>query len=848
MGILSTRMTAAFILALFVAGCGGGAEGEGPDNNRILNSSVSSVNANSSSSAENSSVASSVTGSSDSSTSSSSSSSSNSSSSINSVSSSSGSSSSSANVSSSSSTSVIGGSLLPGAFTLSQTKLAFSAKRFGQVPATGTVAISLTGPDTAAVGVAFRNGAVQPSWLTVRIVGAAPNYSVLILINSTALPIGTQSSVVSIGTSDASGKILQYQDIELNYTVKNGVVIQSSPISVNAVFGHSTTAFSKSFLVQADSVRWAAKSDSPWVQVSANTLTGSMGMQFAIDTSNLSLGSSLATITVTNIDDPSDFSTISVSASLAAPTLVVSGSTLSFGGLSGLEMGAKPLDFSLSTGTNQYPWSLSFTPDNGMSWLAVGTTSGTVGDSKYSVLLTPNAKHLSMGTYGGQLRLSANVKGVQISSVILAGLTVDAQRIWVEAAGVGLSQFPSRQVLTRHVRVFNSLERSDVTWQASSNQSWLTVSPSGLGSNPIVLTADPTGLTPNQTYFADVAVTSSDPLITNQDSIRVGLWVGSSNPVDTLLPITATYLATSPVEPLVYVNDGATTITVYDVNSASLLSTFSGIGTKLGPMTLSQDGKQLFVADGPANNVLVIDLQSNKLLRVLSLTPLDPNIAPNFLLGLAYARPEGHPILAVPSRGEIFDGMTGQKFSVGLRGFGMITVSKDGHRIYMQSNLNSPTDIVMDEFRYSSVAVERLVATGHVVMSGHDDPYFPSNGRDIALNSDDSILIRASGSPYGFELANPLSLLGYDLKLAAPYPSSVECGWAGKCYGGITLAPTAQNIFVYDNAMNYLGSLSSGTLEMDSPQMALSADNTRIVLSAQDCCTVNRLRFITVLP
>ena len=62
----------------------------------------------------------------------------------------------------------------------------------------------------------------------------------------------------------------------------------------------------------------------------------------------------------------------------------------------------------------------------------------------------------------------------------------------------------------------------------------------------------------------------------------------------------------------VYVSDGrAGTVSVIDAHSYAVLATIK-VGKRPWGIVLSPDGKYLFAANGPSNDVSVVDLASNK--------------------------------------------------------------------------------------------------------------------------------------------------------------------------------------------------------------------------------------------
>ena len=99
-----------------------------------------------------------------------------------------------------------------GGFTLGASSASFSAREKGALPAPQNISITLTGSGASQVGAAFPAGQV-PTWLSVGITGGAPNYTLVLTVNTTDLSPAQRTATVSVGTADSSGNILQSQQV-----------------------------------------------------------------------------------------------------------------------------------------------------------------------------------------------------------------------------------------------------------------------------------------------------------------------------------------------------------------------------------------------------------------------------------------------------------------------------------------------------------------------------------------------------------------------------------------------------------------------------------------------------------
>jgi len=722
-----------------------------------------------------------------------------------------------------------GGGPKAGAFTLTTTSASFSAKRLGPNPDAVFIQMHVTGSGVAAVGAAYRQGSTPATWLEVNITGTAPNFAISLRPNTTALPVGTVTTTVSVGTADVSGNVLEYKDVQVSYSLRDGVSIAQAPQAVRATLGHSTTQFTRTVNVATDGATWSASVDVPWITVPAGNHQGAGSVTLNIDTTSLTPGANTGTLTVVNVNDSQDRATIAVQANIDLPSFEVTmNSAAPFGGTTGLEMQQRMVHVALATGTNTHPMTASFVPASGGNWLAVNGVPSVVGEAAADFALMPAATAVPRGTYSGNVEVTATVNGTQISRVLPVTLNVDTQRIWASTNGVGLSSFPSRQTLTRTLRVFNSLDRNDVPLQASSDQPWLDVSVPD--NRSIVLTVTPGALAASVLHTATVTISSTDPLVTNTEQVRVGFWRDTVDPQDVTVTTPLLFVTAHPVEPLVFTNFQDSTIQVFNVYTGALVRTLTNVGAGLGPMVFSSDGTVLYSSDHTTRELLAVDPNSGAILRRYQ-TSLSSFIN-NSLPALAYARPEGHPILISGASGEAFDAETGTKFAAPIAGAGQVVASKNGHSIYVQTAGLSPTPFSLTDVRYSTLNPAGLIALRSFEWSGHfDEIYSPSNGLNIAISEDDSHVWRANGAPYGFGVVDPVTLEATAFLPAAAYPSSVTCGWRGYCFG--TAGPdytTHRDLWIYDADLQPVGGIVMEAQNLLPWGLATSADDSRLLV------------------
>lgn len=745
-----------------------------------------------------------------------------------------------------------GGNSVPaGSFTLSTTSVSFSAKHSGPTPAVQTVLVHLTGSGIATVGAGYASGVTAPSWLTVSYTGTAPDFTFTLAVNSTAMTSGSYSTTLTFGSADANNNILQTQPVQITYDLHDGLTIAATSVSTSVTFGDSVSSGSLPITVSSPStIQWTAQSDSPWLTGPAGAQQGGGNFSAAINMAGLGTGTYTGKITLTNKADPTDTASINVIITVVAPTLTVTPSSIVLGGASGLDVSPQTLTFSINTTKNTYAWAASPTTASGGVWLNLSTTSGTVSGTSSTISIDASRALLATGTYTGQIHLQTTVNGLLLTQTIPVTLNLDTNRLVVNAAGVAFSSFPSRSVLTRTLNVANTWGVTGVHWQAQSDQTWLTATATGTTGAPLVLTANPSGLVPGQ-YTAHVTVTSPDAGVSNQETVRVGLTVGSTDPAALIkLPsVSALVSIANPVEPVIYVTSGmvAAPVYVYDVNTGALINTFAGAFNQVGALAISDDGQTLYVADNGGTEWYIRKLDASSGVALSSYPLPNATDLPGAIGSpqLAYARPDAHPLLLSPWSGDAIDLETKSDYPIdiisGTKGVArpLLTVSADQTMLYAISTGLSPAQVGAYNLVYSGLPSVGLIVTQPAFNSGASTPL--SNGQDIAVSPDGKRLYTASGAPYVFEVFNSTTLAIQSSLAGDPYPNNIRTSWNGLVAAGSSSPlDAAGDIWIYDSSGNLVTRMSSDDVTSSTTFHALaqrsllfSGDGARLASMSQ---------------
>lgn len=706
-----------------------------------------------------------------------------------------------------------------GAFTISANSATFSARQNGANPSSQSLTIQITGPNVAVVGAAYTGGQTQPSWLGFNITGSGTTWNLVLSIESTALTPGQYTSTFQVGTANSSETILQYQSVTVTYTVTAQVAITTQPYSGTFTYGDSTTSANVSVGVSAPGLQWTSSSDSPWLTVPTGQQSGTGTLQATVNVASLSPGTYQGHVTVTDAADSTDVATLAFSVTVQAPTLTVTQTSVLLGGADGLSTSTpQNITFSLSTDTAAHPFAVTFQTDSGGGWLTSNVTSGTVSATGTTIQVSGNRTGVVGGSYSGTVEIAATVGNLVLTQDVPVTFNVEANRIVVGASGVGFSSSPAGSVLTRKVTVFSTLGLTNTPWQASSDQSWLTVTPSGSTGGAITLTASTSGLSPDTPYFATVTVTSSDASVENEQTIRVGMYVSSSTPTTLSQSVAEQFVATSPVEPIAFVSNGGADVVGYNVYTGAVDRTFTSVVAQAGPMVMSGDGQYLFVYDETNERVTELDATSGAVLQQFSSSGASGG-------ALAYVRPNGYAMLVTPSS-RTYDLATGTEYDVsglgGLPGSYSLEASPDNSKLVDDSG--NVFSIVRSALNGGELNVALLFNTGTIGgLAGQ-----------ACISADGQTAYTASGAPYDFPGTSLVTELGTQVLPGEAYPDSITCVWNGLVIGGADGYYDATDVFVYygpTGAQLALLDSSSSTSgrALVARGLAVSADGTRMV-------------------
>jgi len=399
-----------------------------------------------------------------------------------------------------------------------------------------------------------------------------------------------------------------------------------------------------------------------------------------------------------------------------------------------------------------------------------------------------------------------------------------AHKLLPMETGVGFSSVPGWSRLSRSIAIRDNLAKSTV-WSAHSDQSWLSVTPSGTtggSGGTLTLNANPASLQMDAISYATVTITSSDSTVQPVEKIVVGLWRGSVTPQDASLPLTYSTIVADPVAPLIYAAGTPGSIDVINTYTQQIVAS---IATSLGgdSMTVSADGSMLYLLDTTGFKVGVIDLSARRQLTTWSLVqPL------NRVIGhIKYIRPNGVGVVLIDD-GQAYLASSGKEISdatglggINYAGQSTIAASSDGRIVFSENREMSPATITRFDVDYSDTNGGTFV----MQVMKQDDRGASYNGQQIATNTDGSRLYVASGSPYNTLQLDPLTLAAIGpLTGGIPYPSYVAVGSDGRVF----------SLFGYLLTVNAVDGtlLKSSYLNVNAYEMQISPDGILAVVNS----------------
>jgi hypothetical protein len=665
------------------------------------------------------------------------------------------------------------------------------------------------------------------TWIKLSATSGSGNGSFNVSYDLAGLLAGTHSGEILVTGSNGQKITLpaQLQLLPSSFSIERGEIF------INAINGAPMTDEAIKFNLVAGAATWSASASAPWFSVSpaGGPTPGITTLKVDPAMGKLASGTHTGVLTITAPNAITG--NVPVTLNLTKATLSTSASTLTLGGPLGRDADQAALTMNLNTMGNAHPWTLSALP----SWLGASASSGMVKQDGTSITFSQIMANLPYGTSVATLTASATVNGDTLTAPVTVTVNRDRHKLMFSEVGVGLSSTPSWSRLSRTVTVKDNFGLSPA-WTASADQSWLTVTRSGA---QLTLTANPAGLPVNTISYATVSLSSTDSTVETAEPLRVAIWNGSVTPsAQTQLNRTYLHLKTDPIRPLLYANNGASGIDVYNVYTAAQVATIANVGASLGQMAISPSGDRLYAYDTANRNIVVVDLRS---MTKTASWPMAMSVDhDNALLAI---RPNGVEVV-LAADGNAYLASNGQIVGhPGIYGFAM-AASRDGKRVYSIDTGTSPASAGAINVDYSAMAGGALSSAR---ASGTAHGSIGSNGQDIAVSADGTRLYTAAGAPYRCSTLDTtdLTVVGM-LPGGDAYPNNVEVASDGRVFCGIAGYYSEADVWVHsaDGALLATFKFAGYAKNLLPQSMNVSADSMIMIGQTND----PRLVFVPVGP
>lgn len=694
-------------------------------------------------------------------------------------------------------------------FSVSTSTLVFSGTENNPPPPQNILATALTGAiyfDVSHTGPIFTNFSTAGAVATV-------------VVQPQAMAPGTYSGTVTVkGYKDSLGLIPAAGSpkvVQVTYTVTSGVAASPSGLSFEQVSGNPAPAGQTLAIsdTRAASYSWSAsivyQSGSGWLKLNGGDQAAGAGLPDSLNASiqtPASIGAYSATIKLVgggrSIDVP-------VTLTYRAPQVFASPNSLAFDGVAGSP--SAPASRQVTVTGDNMPWTVAAD----QPWVSLSTGGGTgAGTFDVSVDISGLASGLHPAT------VTVTPIGGTPQTVTLA-LDVEPRRLVVSADGVALTKTATIANLSRTLTV-NENSGVSGNWNAVSDQSWLTVTPSGSTPGSLTLTADPSALAAEQIHYANVTVSSPDVSITNSETIRVGFYVSASTPLASQtteppeLAVGAT-LISDPIRPYVYAstkfacNGGPSTsaIYVYNIHTGATVASLAGpAGAEFAELAVSTNGSRLYARDQIDGGIVPFDLDA--LVAGAKISPLIPGGCRDF----AYSRVDGRGLLLTNTR-QILDAASGAdlgQFSgpANAEGIRFLAPSGDGKSLYAFGTLTTSFILGLDRYAMRYRHVQGTASVTHTHRVDNDFSLVTGN-LGLAANGSGSRIYVANLNMPGIYQFDGTNLNGTPTLPGSGFLRTVRVGPTGKLYTDEETTPfsnVVNQVFVYDEDGAALGSVN----------------------------------------
>jgi trimeric autotransporter adhesin len=513
----------------------------------------------------------------------------------------------------------VSGSTGNSGLVISQYALNFSYQPGGQTPASQSV--SITTPNLVSYTAISNAG-----WLLLS--GSQTGTQSLSASGSSGSTLTVSISPAGLTSNSYTGTITVYagnatQTINVTLTANStGGALTSSPgqLTFNYFPSSGVPAGQTIYLTSANgsAISFNAVSSATWLQVnptSGNVSSGQAAFVASVSPTGLGNGSYNGNIQVTS----TALGTLNIPVILNVGTtggsssITLSTNTVTFQGQLGQGLSPTSVSVSSPLATSQ-PYTVTAGSLTPTGWFTVNTTGGSTPGS---FNIVPNIGAITVaGSYTGTVTVTNTADNT--SQTIQVTLNIGSGTVTVAPTSLNFAQAaggsaPASQTL----QVSNST--TGATYTASSNQTWLTVSPTS-GSTPATLTVsvNSSGLSPSTTaYTGTITISGGTAPVTVPVNFILS---ATSTPTATPTSLTFNYQngGTAPATQTVSIGSTGSAISfsaAATTQTGTWLSVTPASGTTPGTLTVSVTPTGL-VAGNYSGTITVTGTQANQTVSI----------------------------------------------------------------------------------------------------------------------------------------------------------------------------------------------------------------------------------------
>ena len=431
------------------------------------------------------------------------------------------------------------------------------------------------------------------SWLTVSPTSGTTPGALTVSVNPAGLAANTYTGIITVNSTNAGNSSLS---VLVNFVVESngGPTLGISPNSILYFTYKLGSAAPASQIINLASsnastpLNFSATSNQPWLTVTPTTGNTPGALTVSVNPNGLASGKYDGSLTFnsTNAGNASPASMGVILTVTGKPNLVADNNVLTFSYQAGTATPAAQT-IHLTSSDNTTP--LSFTATSNQPWL---TVTPTTGNTPGTLTVSVNPAGLAANTYTGIITVNSTNAGNSSLSVLVNFVVANTPALVANTTVLTFdSQVNGSAPAAQTIHLTSSDNTTPLNFSATSNASWLTVSPtSGTTPGALTVSVNPAGLAAN-TYTGIITVNS-----TNASNSPISILVNfvTANTPSLVLDnnvLTFSYQAgtATPAAQTIHLtsSDNTTPLNFSATSNASWLTVSPTSGTTPGALTVS---------------------------------------------------------------------------------------------------------------------------------------------------------------------------------------------------------------------------------------------------------------------